>query len=55
MLIRGDRRGRSVDREFFNKNDRDRVSWAREIEHPNQTLVFTKTAGRHNLVEVVVI
>ena len=26
-----------------------------EIEHPTQTLVFTKTAGRHNLVEVIVI
>ena len=37
-----------------NKNDRDQVSWARETEYPTQTLVFTKTAGRHNLVEVVV-
>ena len=29
--------------------------WARETEHPSQILVFTKTAGRHNLVEVIVI
>ena len=37
------------------KKDRDQVLWARETEHPTQTLVFTKTAGRHNLVEAVVI
>ena len=42
-------------RKSLNKNDRDQVLWARETEHPTQTLVFTKTAGRHNLVEVVVI
>ena len=29
-----------------NHNDRDQVLWARETEHPNQTLVLTKTAGR---------
>ena len=38
----------------FNKNDRAQVLWARETEHATQTLVFTKTAGRQNLVEVVV-
>ena len=38
-----------------NKNDRDQVLWARETEHPKQTLVFTKTAGRYNLVEDIVI
>ena len=27
----------------------DQVLWARETEQPTQTLVFTKTAGRHNL------
>ena len=35
--------------------DRDKVLWARETEHFSQILVFTKGAGRHNLVEVVVI
>ena len=40
---------------FIHKNDRDQVLCGRESEHPTQTLVFTKTAGRHNLVEVVVI
>ena len=25
------------------------------LEQPNQTLAFTKTAGHHNLVEVIVI
>ena len=25
---------------------RDQVLWARETEHPTQTLVFIKTAGR---------
>ena len=39
----------------FNKNDRDQVLWAHETEHATQTLVFTKTARRHNLVEVVVL
>ena len=39
----------------LNKNDRDQVLWAHETEHPIQTLVFTKTAGHHNLVEIVVI
>ena len=34
---------------------RDKVLWARETEHFSQILVFTKGAGRHNLVEVVVI
>ena len=29
----------------------DQVLWARETEHSTQTLVFTKTAGRHNVVE----
>ena len=38
----------------LNNNDRDQVLSARETEHSTQTLVFTKTAGRHNLVEVVV-
>ena len=27
----------------------DQVLWAHETEQPTQTLVFTKTAGRHNL------
>ena len=27
----------------------------RKYEHPTQTLLFTKTAGHHNLVEVIVI
>ena len=35
--------------------DRDQVLWARDTEHPTQPLVFTRTAGRHNLVEVIVI
>ena len=35
--------------------NQDQVLWARETEHPTQTLVFTKTAGRHNLVKVIVI
>ena len=39
----------------LNMNHRDQVWWARENEHPTQTLVFTKTAGRHNLVEVIFI
>ena len=39
----------------WNKNDRHQVLWARETDHPTQTFVFTKTAGRHNLVEVTVI
>ena len=34
------------------KNDRNLFL---ETEHPTQTLVFTKTAGRHNRVEVIVI
>ena len=34
----------------YNKNDRDQVLWAHETKHPTQTLVFTETAGRHNLV-----
>ena len=38
-----------------NKSDRDKVLWACETEHFTQILVFTKGAGRHNLVEVVVI
>ena len=33
----------------------DHVLWARATEHPSQILVFTKTAGHHDLVEVVVI
>ena len=41
-------------RKSFNKNSRDQVLWARETKHPTQTLVFTKTAGRHNLAEVIV-
>ena len=32
-------------------NVRDQFLWAGETEHPTQTLVFTKTAGRHNRVE----
>ena len=35
--------------------DRDKVLRVRETEHFSQILVFTKGAGRHNLVEVVVI
>ena len=35
--------------------NQDQVFWARETEQPTQTLVFTKTAGRHNLVKVIVI
>ena len=42
-------------RKSLNKNDPDQVLWARETEHPTQILVFTKTAGRHNLVEFIVI
>ena len=34
----------------FNRNDRDQVLWARATEHPTQTLVFTKIAGRHKLL-----
>ena len=30
----------------LNNSDRDQVLWARETEHPSQTFVFTKTAGR---------
>ena len=44
-----------IARKSLNKSDRDKVLWARETEHFTQILVFTKTAGRHNLVEVVVI
>ena len=45
-----------VARKSLNKNDLDQVLWARETaEHPTQTLVLTKTAGRHNLVEAVFI
>ena len=33
-------------RKSLNNNDRDQILWARETEHPTQTLVFTKTAGR---------
>ena len=29
-------------RKSLNKNDWDQVLWARETEHPTQTLVFTK-------------
>ena len=39
----------------FNRNDRDQVLWARETEHASQTVVFTKTAGRHNLAQVFVV
>ena len=42
-------------RKSLDKNDRDQVYRARDTEHPTQPLVFTKTAGRHNLVEVIVI
>ena len=38
---------------ILNENDRDQVLWARETEHCTQTFVFTKTAGSHNLVEVI--
>ena len=31
---------------FLNSNDPDQVLCVRETEHPTQTLVFTKTAGR---------
>ena len=37
---------RRVSRKSLNNNDRDQILWARETEHPTQTLVFTKTAGR---------
>ena len=36
----------SVPRKSLNNNNRDQVLWACETEHPSQTLVFTKTAGR---------
>ena len=36
----------SFSRKSLNNNDRDQILWARETEHPTQTLVFTKTAGR---------
>ena len=42
-------------RKSLNKNAWDQVLGARETEHPTQTLVFTKTAGHHNLVEVIII
>ena len=38
---------------ILNENDRDQVLWAREAEHCTQTFAFTKTAGSHNLVEVI--
>ena len=38
---------------ILNENDRDQVLWARETEHCTQTFVFAKTAGSHNLVEVI--
>ena len=40
----------ALDRKSLDKNDRDQDLWARKTEHPAQTaqtLVFTKTAGRH--------
>ena len=39
----------------LNKNDRDQVLSAHETEHNTQPFFSTKTAGRHNLVEVIVI
>ena len=30
----------------LNKNDHNQVFWARETEHPQQTIVLTKTAGQ---------
>ena len=30
----------------FNSNDHNQVFWARETEHPQQTIVLTKTAGQ---------
>ena len=43
-------------RKSLNKNGRDQILWTRETEHPlTQIPVFTKTAGRHNLLEVSVI
>ena len=43
-------------RKSFNKNHRDQVLWFRETEKPHpKPCFFTKTAGRHNLVEVIVI
>ena len=32
------------------KKDRDQVLWARETEHPTQTLVFTKSAERSKVI-----
>ena len=40
-------------RKSLNKNVQDHLLRARETEHPTQTLVFAKTAGHHNLVEVI--
>ena len=40
-------------RKSLHKKDQDHVLRARETEHPTQTLVFAKTAGQHNLVEVI--
>ena len=42
-------------RKSLNKNDWDQVLWACKTELPIQTLVFTNTAGHHNLVKVIVI
>ena len=33
-------------RKSLHNNDKDLVLWARETEHPNQTVLFTKAAGR---------
>ena len=40
-------------RKSLNKNDWDQVLWACKTELPIQILVFTNTAGHHNLVKVI--
>ena len=42
-------------RKSLSKNDWDQVLWACKTELPIQTLVFTITAGHHNLLKVIVI
>lgn len=37
----------ALDRKSLGKNERDQDLSARKTEHPAQTLVITKTAGRH--------
>ena len=36
----------TTNRKTLNNNDHNQVFWARETEHPQQTIVLTKTAGQ---------